>query len=466
MSRPHADARSRPGPQGRAATARHSRDAVARRRRDAFTMLELLVVMGIMAVLAAVTAASYVGVTRRASREGARADVMGVLRQARISAVDTGRGAVVRIDPATRTIYGISTDVIGAWHFEEIVGGVTPGARRYDGAFPGTTPGIVPGQMGLAFRFNGTSDFVDCSDAPIWNQTTGVRIEAWVRPDADVSHATQDKHIISKMGPGGAFEGYFIGLQYDVTGALTAFEAGFAVPGAVGGFAPDAVFLQTPGTYSAGQWHSVAAEFDGFEARLFVDGVLAASDAAADGLNAEWNAPGLMRPARGSHLNIGYGTPLGGPAYFAGAIDEPRVLSVAGGSPVTLPERVPLVTSDPAVHYDAQGFLNLAYHSGPVSVTLGDPYQAAELSGPIGAGDLTLSVRPTNPFPTTGGLVLIVATNPLQSDEVICGDAAGLNLNNLVRGQYGTAPSAHDAGDKVYFARVIQVDTTGLVTRP
>ena len=49
--------------------------------------------MGIMAVLAGITAASYVGVTRRASREGARDNVMGVLRQARVG----GRGQRPRL---------------------------------------------------------------------------------------------------------------------------------------------------------------------------------------------------------------------------------------------------------------------------------------------------------------------------------------------------------------------------------
>ena len=83
--------------------------------------------MAIMAVMAGITAASFVGVTRRASREGARENIMDVLRQARVSAVDTGRGAVVRIDAATNGIYGIATTVIGAWHFEEIDGsGKTP----------------------------------------------------------------------------------------------------------------------------------------------------------------------------------------------------------------------------------------------------------------------------------------------------------------------------------------------------
>ncbi len=161
---------------------------------NGFTLIELLVVMGIMAVLAGITVASYVGITQRASRQGARDNVMDVLRQARVSAVDTGRGAVVRLEPATATspatVYGISSNVIGAWHFEEVSGTTTPGAQRYDGTFednagnPAAAPVPVPGKLGLALPFDG-SHFVDCGNASIWNQTTGIRLEAWVEPDAD-----------------------------------------------------------------------------------------------------------------------------------------------------------------------------------------------------------------------------------------------------------------------------------------
>ena len=120
-------------------------------------MIELLVVMGIMAVMAGITAASFVGVTRRASREGARENIMDVLRQARVSAVDTGRGAVVRIDPAANSIYGIATNVIGAWHFEEVNGDQLH-ARRAALTTARSTVGttLVSGKLGLAFHFNGT----------------------------------------------------------------------------------------------------------------------------------------------------------------------------------------------------------------------------------------------------------------------------------------------------------------------
>jgi prepilin-type N-terminal cleavage/methylation domain-containing protein len=459
------------------------RQDTARRSRDAFTLLEVLVVMAIMAAMAGITAASYVGVTRRASREGARGNIMDVLRQARVSAVDTGRGAVVRIDPATGSIYGIATDVIGAWHFEEVNGTTTPGARRYDGALKGTidaaTHNLVAGKLGIALHFNGTDNYVDCGSAPVWNQGTGVRLEAWVRP----TQAAQ-MYIIAKTD--GAGRGYSLGTDPDAPNNVF-FGGGVAFKdanGTVGG-----IYVKSAQSYPIGDWYNVAFEFDGFEARLFVNGVLADLDS--------WREPEPASP-QDPRDNASIPSPPGpGPAafvapaiiywqganppltigclkttsaalppptgFFAGDIDEPRVLSVAGGSPVTLPEHVQMVTSNQAVYYDAQGFLNLAYHTGPVNVTVGDPYQAAELTNvvPNSNAATTLKLRPNNPFPPTGGLVLV-------GNEVIFYDnAAGADLNVLAangRGQYGTPISQHNPGDKVYFARVTNVGTTGLVT--
>jgi len=433
------------GSQGRAGETLQCRSAALPRlgsqSRDAFTLIELLVVMAIMAVLAGITAASYAGIARRHAREGAREDIMGVLRQARVSAVDSGRGAIVRIDPASRSIYGISTEVIGAWHFEEVNGGVTPGARRYDGTISGG-PTVVSGKLGLALNFDGTGDYVDCGNAPIWNQTTGIRLEAWVWPAPGT--AAGNAHIISKTD--GA-EGYFAGVEYDGAGQVM-FEAGAAYTDATG--TPGGIFLQTPGSYAEGGWYHVAFECDGFEGRLYVNGVQTAVSVIAA-------PPALIIPARGRKLEIGRGDVDPSPGdqwgYFRGRIDEPRVLSIAGGEGVTLPERVPLLTSDEVVHFDPQGFLDLAYHTGDVWVAVGDPYQTASLDVDSGA---TLTLRNANPFPSGGGYVMF-------DDELIpYSGAAGLTITaaDPLR-----SASAHVAGDTVYFARVLTVGRSGMVTK-
>ena len=461
-----------------------SRDATACRRQDAFTLLELLVVMGIMGVMVGITAASYVGVTRRASREGARENVMDILRQARVSAVDTGRGAVVRIDPAANGLYGIATDVIGAWHFEEMAAvatlpapytSMTSGARRYDSAV-GSGVSRAPGKLGLGFHFDGSANAtVDCTldatgnfhDVPVWNQTTGIRLEAWANPDPA---GIGSMHIISKIVMPPNPRGYFVGLDHNADGTVT-FEAGFAVNGATGGFGNDMVYLQSVPHYGAGQWHSVAAEFDGFQARLYVDGAIAASNFrdGTDGFGgtvgngaalASWPPSSLMIPARGNHLYIGRGTAPSGDVYFLGDIDEPRVLSIAGGNPVTLPQMVPMLTSNAAVYYDAQGFLNLAYHTQPVYIAVGDPYQQALLSADTGP---TIVLAGASPFPLTGGLVML-------GNDVIqyTGVAGGNTLTGLTR-RYSPPDNnavyvgAGPPAGHVYFARVVKVEPTGVV---
>ena len=165
-----------------------------------------------------------------------------------------------------------------------------------------------------------------------------------------------------------------------------------------------------------------------------------------------------MAPAAGRPLYIGQGfNQLGAAAFFAGTIDEPCVLSVAGGSPVTLPQLVPMVTNSPAVYYDAQGFLNMAYNPSDVYIAVGDPYQKAPLLRDNGA---TIVVTAPNPLPVTGGFVLL-GTEVIQ----YTGISGGNTLNGLTRNYksiQGPVGSGGAAG-QVYFARLVDVDTTGLV---
>ena len=111
-----------------------------------------------------------------------------------------------------------------------------------------------------------------------------------------------------------------------------------------------------------------------------------------------------MQPDRADNLEIGRGIvapPTEG--YFLGLIDEPRVISIAGGAPVTLPQRVPLTANYQVVHFDSQGFLDPAYHSDDVYIALGDPYQSAPLAADVtdtdDTGDPITLAAGRNPFP-------------------------------------------------------------------
>lgn len=419
-----------------------------------FTLVEMLVVMGIVAIVAAMAAVSYVGITRRSSREGAREDVMNVLRQGRVSAIESGRGAVVRIDTAAGTLYGLASKVVAAWHFEQFdpTSNVTPGARGQDGVVYGDVS--VPaeeGVLGLCFEFDGNDDYVDCGNYPVYDQRDGIRIEAYVMP-FESGPGTQA--VMGKVDTTNG-EGYRLRLE-GVSAPWELHGDVYTSGGTVNLASPSAIV-------QANAWSHVALEYDGNEGRLFHNGVQV--DTAIQ--------TGFIIRAGDESLQIGAEN---GGNLFAGRIDEPKVLSIAGGRRTRVPERVRMVVSDTYVHFDPQGYLDLTYHTAPVIVALGDPYQSAQLTADLdhdvsGAGE-SMTVGPTNPFPAGGGFVMV--GNDVDDYEVIrYAQASDDELQDLTRAWVEnnglatatTTGSDHLQGDDVYFARLIRVGQTGLVTR-
>jgi prepilin-type N-terminal cleavage/methylation domain-containing protein len=428
--------------------------------RRAFTVIELLIVMSIIALLVSISLVSFVGITRRASREGAARNLQNVLRQARMSAVDGGRGAVVRIDPPSNTLYGLASRVQAAWHFDALEGAApetTPGAKNMDGTVTGT-PSLETGMLGLSLEFS-SGDVVNCGNYPIFDQTDGIRLEAYVRP-ADAGAGTGT--VMAKTDGAGA--GYELEVSDAVAGAPYDLEATFYLADGA-----TVVNLQAEEVLPEREWRHVAVEYDGYEARLYVNGILVDLDSfdpndddgadPNDSTDLGWAEGELIEPARGDDLEVGRG--------FTGRIDEPLLLSVAGGDRVTFPEEVGLATSATAVHFDTQGFLDLIYHPvGVVYAAVGDPYQGAELDADITDSDTSLTVRPRNPFPATGGYALVGPAGGPYEVMAFTG-VADNTLTGLTRGigVAGTAADAHSEGERVLYGRVVRVMPTGLVER-
>jgi len=243
------------------------------------------------------------------------------------------------------------------------------------------------------------------------------------------------------------------------------------------------------------QWYHLAFEFDGYEGRLFIDGRMVDLDSyrlPEDGLgdpnpvqdpnattDVDWLPPARIIPARAAPLYVGrvhYAFGGGPPAdyYFQGLIDEPKLLSVAAGEPVHLPHSVPIVVSDPVVHFDSLGRLDTAYHGGgSIYIAVGDPYQTAKLDADLAAGATSLTVAPTNPFAPTGGIVMVGPPGGpyevMQYGSVPAGSPVELqNLSGHFNfGQVLGASWDHYVADdeRVFFARVIEVDPMGEVHR-
>jgi prepilin-type N-terminal cleavage/methylation domain-containing protein len=472
-------------------------------RRRAFTVIELIVVMGIVAVMAVLTIMSFSAMGKRSSRAGAADNIKGLLRAAQTAAVDSGLGSLVRIDTRERSLHGIANTVQAAWHFENQTApaglppgatGLTAGAKSMDGIVYRATAG-QQGVAGLSFGFNATNQqYVDCGTYPVYDQTEGIRIEAYVRPQATTGDYMG---VIAKcLCPlGGLLDsasgGYILGVSRSGSPSTYRVHAGFVVTDAAG--TPGLIYLfyppppgGDPREFRDGEWHNIAAEFDGYEARLFIDGVpvyvttqFYRKPPFPSNPPVAFVAPAQIVPARSQALTVGamhYGMPPFVPVndyYFQGLIDEPQVLSVAGGSHFKLPEGVPLVSSVGVVHYNGQGQLDIAYHSAPVYVSVGDPYQTAVLGNDTGG---TLVLQGSNPFPPTGGAVIV--GGPSGPYEVVTyASVTGLTLNvpppppiplpvdpgALGRGSYGTTASVHAARETVYFARTVKVGATGLV---
>mgnify|MGYP006294565045 FL=1 len=468
-------------------------------RQRGVTLVELLVVMGIIALMMGLGASAYVGMARRRSQEGAAEQVLGMLRRARVSAIDGGRGAVVRINPENRSLYGISDRVIAAWHFEGYDGGQTPGAQDMNGTIefgtepagedPGEAQILVRGKLGLAFQLNyddgnrawdeNIGQYVNCERYPVYDQTGGIRLEAYVQASGTTVSTPQP--VIWKWDGQPDSSGYALWVEWVPAEDRYQVHARFRPQGG-----PTINLRTAPGRGPAvGQTAHLAAEYDGYEARLFVDGVLADLDSyRADDQNdnpagdpntateEDFDPGDVLVPARAENLYIGGD---GDDDFFMGRIDEPRLLSVAGGEPVVLPNRVLLWSTDEAVYFDGQGSLDLARHSQPVYVAVGDPYRTGELdlNNPLPAGATELPLTQIGPNWASEGYILVEYTDGGDTYyELLHYDDIDMSVNELQGiddyenegGNAGTGET-HEDGERVYFARVVRISPMGLIER-
>jgi hypothetical protein len=152
------------------------------------------------------------------------------------------------------------------------------------------------GKYGNALSFNGTNALVTISDSASLHLSTGMTLEAWVRPTAV---ASQWQDVIYK-GPN---DNYYL----EATSSSS-------YPAMGGSFASTPLVGTSP--LAANTWSHLAATYDGARMRLYVNGVEVSSRAQT----------GTIAPSTGP-LTIG-GDGLYG-QYFAGLIDEVRVYNRA-----------------------------------------------------------------------------------------------------------------------------------------
>jgi hypothetical protein len=218
-----------------------------------------------------------------------------------VTATTQGATGSPKTIAVTLTVSPASTNLVGAWGFDDGSGTTAADAsgRGNTGTLNGAT-WTTAGKFGGALSFNGTSNWVTIPDNDTLDLTTGMTMEAWVRPTA-IGSAW--RCVMLKEQPGDLIYALYAG---DSRGRA-----------ATDVFTSSDIGLSGTASTALNTWTHLAATYDGATLRLYVNGVQAASKAVT----------GSIRSSTGA-LRIG-GNNIWTNEWFAGLIDEVRLYNRA-----------------------------------------------------------------------------------------------------------------------------------------
>ena len=209
------------------------------------------------------------------------------------------------IAPATPATYTASyktepapPGLVLGYGFEETSGNTANDLSPFknNGTINGAT-GNASGKFGRALSFDGTNDRVDVPDAASLDLTTGMTLEAWVKPTSNTGWRTA---ILKERGSD------LLYALYASNGSKPRIETFTTVENTAAGTS----------ALPLGAWSHLAATYDGANLRFYVNGVLVTTKATSGSM------PNTANP-----LQIGGNAVWG--EYFSGLIDEVRVYNRA-----------------------------------------------------------------------------------------------------------------------------------------
>jgi hypothetical protein len=198
--------------------------------------------------------------------------------------------------------------LVAAYTFDEGSGSAVADAtgNGNNGTIRGAT--FVAGRAGTALRFDGVDDWVTVADSASLDLSTGLTLEAWVKPTADMSG--WDTVLMKERGASN--------MAY----ALYAHDG---APG-IGGVAAPAGYVNVAGSHqairgasalAAGGWVHLAVTYNGSRLRFYMNGALIAGRAQTGDVVTSGGA--LRIGGSGSWAN----------EFFAGLIDDVRIYNRA-----------------------------------------------------------------------------------------------------------------------------------------
>lgn len=217
---------------------------------------------------------------------------------ARDGAGNTTTSAAVTVT-VSNTAPPVPTGLVAAYGFEEAAGSGT----ATDSSGKGNTGTIreaarVAGKFGQALSFDGVNDWVSVADADTLDLTSGMTLEAWVKP----ATASGWRTIVMKEQT--------TGLAYGLYGNTDTNRP------AVHAYTSSEQDTRGTAALSTTAWTHLAATYDGATLRLYVNGVSVSSRALT----------GAMRVTT-APLRIGGNNVWG--EWFSGLVDEVRVYNRA-----------------------------------------------------------------------------------------------------------------------------------------
>lgn len=136
-----------------------------------YTLMELMVVLIIIGVIAAISAPSFIGLLSRNKLEGAFQELLGAINEAQRLAMVRSRSCIIFIDPATNEI---TTNITGCLLRDRSIDDTVTIRTN----FPGTTPNINFSYKGSTTRMGTivlSSDYTDFQKCFVIALGTGIK---------------------------------------------------------------------------------------------------------------------------------------------------------------------------------------------------------------------------------------------------------------------------------------------------
>jgi Tfp pilus assembly protein FimT len=355
-------------------SAAHSRH---RERLAGFTLAELLTVMGIIAMVGALSASAYQVARRNYALPASAGRIQGIMRAARNNAILTASETFVVVDPASRTATAQAFERVGEWSFEAAAGGEDGEASSLNvrrEVIQGAK--AVPGRIGSGLSFQGQGSFVDCGSEARFDLRTGILITAWVRHDlvAPVKPTLKEARPERQTNVRGGRRTARQLLDPDAAPASVivrkegAYGLGMAKDGALEGTVGAYAVRTGGGVVLPGRWVHVAFRYDGKSIELEADGVPRKAYPVSEGRGAapakDPGAP-LAAPVTPAALTISSAA-----LPFPGDIDEVKLAGSTEPVAYTWPPHEHVLGWKKVIRFDRRGHLDPAHHAGGVRLVL------------------------------------------------------------------------------------------------